>query len=349
MHTYLPADSTIKGCLRDYLRRLELGDDTDECRSRLSEITWVPLGASGRSLLRRLTEVLPEKSQNYLPQSELYTLTAIYKRETKLVYFAGYPDISLNNFESLPTVARQRLKNRRVVVLDSSIHSGISMRMVCQLVQAFDPQWVSTYTLCLKSGARFIPNYFSLLIHDWDRSLFWLDHIPVNRLAKNVHDKNIQLRSLESGDDVADLDRKNIANDGLEICIDFENGSSNSLHNYVCSWKNEICGHLLFQWVGNKNTGIGCRIRKIKIVQSTDINLLLLLLRWSETCARQQCCRFIELRCIEPTIYRRFVNLGFKPVGDSGSGVLRHEILHLTKTFTAFPDDDAPGHIFHQF
>jgi hypothetical protein len=221
--------------------------------------------------------------------------------------------------------------------------------MACQLVQAFEPQWISTYTLCLKRGAKFVPNYFSLLIHDWDRALFWLERIPVNRLAKGVHDKNVQLRLLENNDDIADLNRKDFADGGVDVCISFENlflNPSCKCVNYVCSQNNALYGHLAFQWVGDKDTGIGCRIQKIKMVHGANLNVLQLFLRWTETCARHRCCGFIELKCIEPNIRRRLIELGFKPVGDSG--VLRREILHLIKTLTAFPDDDYPGHIFHQ-
>lgn len=338
MHTYLPADATIIAYLKHYLRTLDLDKDTEECRYRVSRIVWVPLGASGRVLLNRLLKLLPD--QSLASCVETGAPTAIYDRETKKVSFSG--------IESLDdSVLKSRFADREVIVLDSSVHTGSSMRELCRVIQSAGPKWVSTFTFCLKRGAIFVPNYFGILIHDWDRALFWLDAIPVNRLDKNIYQKNIQLRRFEKQTDFDDLDRSAILGEGYNVSeFNQKDHEGSSFFNYTCSVNNIVTGFLVFQWVDDKEQGVGCRIHRIRVTQDAkDLNTVLLLLRWAETCARHNRCSFIELRCADKKISHDLANMGFELVKETG--FLRRKIIYGIKTKTSFPEDES-GHVFSQ-
>ena len=331
MHTYLPADSTIKAYLKDYLQKLDLADDTEDRRARLSKIVWVPLGNSGAILVKRLWELLPGSLKNYCVS--FHPTFARYDRKIKQMSFPNNP-FPLDSPET-----RKRFENREVIVLDSSVHSGESMRTVCNFIQTCSPQLLSTSTLFLKRGAKIVPNYFALLIYDWDRPLFWLQEIPVNRLDKFAYRKNIQLVRLEDSKDVADLDYEEFEKERKIVCVHFEGTFKNqAFFHYVCLQKGTVCGRLAFQWIDDSHQEDGCRIHLIDVIPNVASDIVLLLVRWAETCARHNRCSFIELSCSDADTCRRLVEMGFSPV--EGTEFLRRRIIHAVKTFTAFPDDD---------
>ena len=345
MHTYLPATATINAYLKNYLRRMELDTDTFECRDRLAHITWVPLGSSGRILLSKLVQLMPEKSKECVSASDSNALTAIYNRKTKQVYFSGFPEVSSDKPVLDDTWGHRRIKDREVIVLDSSVHSGKTMKQTCHFLQRFCPRSISSFTFCLKRGSHFIPNYFALLIHDWDRSLFWLedDGMPVNRLGKGIHKQNIQLLRITSAEECADLDLDVLNKTGQRILALPDKRFPEFPHfNYACLHGNMVCGTLTFQL-----NGTDCLVCQMAAIPGKkDLNIPLLLLRWAETCGRHNRCDCIKLIPADIQIRDALIKRGFEPVEESE--LLQCRIMYLTKTLTAFPDDDMPGYIFGQ-
>jgi hypoxanthine phosphoribosyltransferase len=271
MHTYLPDDATIEAYLRDYLYRSGLDQDTAACRERISHIVWVPLGISGVIMHKRLVSFLPERSRSCVSTP----LRVDYNRHSGLAMFPDFPDISPDS-----PAGQKRFENREVIILDSSVHTGKSMRHACNLINGFNPRLLSTCTLFLKRGGKFIPNYFAVLIHDWDRALFWLDKMPVNRLDKDIHEKNVQLRYIESMSDLVGLDRSSILNSGGNIFTHPEEETTSPTYRYVCSQKNTIYGMVVFYLVQNENIGTVCRICGIRAVRGAkNLNVVQLLLR----------------------------------------------------------------------
>ena len=80
------------------------------------------------------------------------------------------------------TGLNEQMQDAHALLLDSSVHSGRSMRAVADRMTAAGVAIITTYSLVVKASAGFIPNFFSLLMNHDDRALFLLHEIPNIRI-----------------------------------------------------------------------------------------------------------------------------------------------------------------------
>lgn len=72
---------------------------------------------------------------------------------------------------------------RRVLVVDSAVHSGRTMRRVHDRIAADNPDRLQTYALVIKESSSFVPSFWARTIGHFDRVYFMLGRIPNNRLV----------------------------------------------------------------------------------------------------------------------------------------------------------------------
>lgn len=179
MKTYFLDNTTIDAYLVDLLtKRLPhaLG------RTPLPLILC-PIGKSGHELLERLKPIANElaKSRHRVrPVCNAAIIKAFYPRNARAVSFMAVDDTCDTGPVYLSL--SDRVKNRHVLVLDSSVHSGASMQLVVEELFKAGAGAVTAYSLTVKASSQFIPNFFSLLIEHDDRALFMLQSIPNNRI-----------------------------------------------------------------------------------------------------------------------------------------------------------------------
>ncbi len=158
MQTHYLGNEEVDAYLTDLARRLlALQGDRPE--------VWVPLGPSGRELAKRLLTLEPQlETTSVLP--------AEYDRDNDKIAFEQGAAAAING--------------KRVMVLDSSVHSGKTMGRVVHEVYSFAAAGVCSYTLVLKQSASFIPSFWAVTIGDYDRAYFLLDCLPNNHFHDQV-------------------------------------------------------------------------------------------------------------------------------------------------------------------
>ena len=110
MHTYLISDDDLRAYCSDFLGRLdELVPD--------SQLVWVTLGLSGDKIADVLDELLENQKRDTPP-----VVMASFKRDTG--------EIAFRSERAQDELARAAKSGLPVVLLDSAVHSGGSMRHV---------------------------------------------------------------------------------------------------------------------------------------------------------------------------------------------------------------------------
>lgn len=160
MNTHFIGDAEVTRYAKDLADRLT--DLKDDCPP-----IWLTIGESGEEIAAEILLLLSEDIRKKIKFARLG-----YNRTNNQISIEDAFD--WNELE----------KSSVVLVLDSSVHSGITMAAIVKKLHDQGIQNILSYALVLKRGACFIPNYFGLVIDDHDRALFKLEKYSNNRLCK---------------------------------------------------------------------------------------------------------------------------------------------------------------------
>ncbi len=191
MYTYILSNEQVLAYLRDYANRFII--PALIANPQNTKTAFVVIGGSGLDLFKVLPPIIND-SLLYSKQFSVLesfasagVINAIYDKTTQGVAFRRVDGsfFAPNEQDNDKHVA-DVLKNRNVIVIDSSVHSGRSMLTVVNaIVDKYSPASISSYALFLKRSSIFIPNFYGIRINETDRALFLLDQIPNHRFISN--------------------------------------------------------------------------------------------------------------------------------------------------------------------
>jgi GNAT superfamily N-acetyltransferase len=300
MLTHYLGDEEVNGYLRDFAARLKLLGDA-------APTVWVPIGPSGRELVKALVGIDKDLDEKFFPvPAEFDRATGIVEMEEGSASF---------------------LKDKNVLVIDSSIHSGHTIRAVVDKAVSLGAAGVCSYTLVLKKGASFVPSYWAVSIGDYDRAYFLLERLPNNhfhdsmpafgqvreRPPKSKHknrDPYFHLRKLSKTDiqrpampcGVESLDRTTWA----DRFYDMSNHSGR--FTYLLESGQTTYGYVTFEFTGDGSLSIeAVAVRR----DQRDKGYGAALIRWAETSARQADCRRITMWGITDQV-EKYERLGYR-------------------------------------
>lgn len=156
-HTWHLANDTVDAYLRDLLDRLLQITSVERW-------VWFPVGGSGNKLSNCALRLA---SKELVDMTQLSRVSHVRQKEE-----ISFEDDDLGSL----------LRGANVLVIDSSVHSGWTMKTVTEKIACHNPRDITSYSLVVKRGSSFIPNYFGLVIDDHDRALFLMDKYPNNRM-----------------------------------------------------------------------------------------------------------------------------------------------------------------------
>jgi GNAT superfamily N-acetyltransferase len=272
LHTYYLGKEEVAAYLANFARHLsDLAADYPRI--------WFPVGVSGEKIARDLLLLLKQNNPG------LYSITRIipvtFNRDRGTVGFGGSKRSQVKS------------SNRNALVLDSSIHSGSTMRTVVEAVQkwGFD---TCCYCLVLKRGSSFVPNMFGVMIGDHDRAYFQLDEITNSRsinfgIVRALDKHDVSKPPLRC--DVPSLDKVDwsdlwydMATDGRQV--------------YVVEERGRLAAYISFHIKSGDHAIVDAVVRD----KSSTPGLGGDLLRWVETQARSRNCRSIKLWAIKARV-----------------------------------------------
>jgi GNAT superfamily N-acetyltransferase len=255
---------------------------------------WCPIGESGRTLAERLLMDAPD----IVP--EIGLVEAEYERDANRVSFRN--GSTADDFHG-----------QRVLVLDSSVHSGRTMSKVVSEVIAAKASAVCTYALVVKRSAAFVPSFWGVSIEDHDRAYFLLNELPNNRL--NPRDPYIHIRRLSQNDIKApavvsgleSLDRFTWA----DRYYDMETRGGSHI-TYVLEAGATIIGYLTFTFRDSSTMDLD-EVAVDRQHQGKGYSSALM--RWAETSARQARVQAMRLWGIADQV-PKYEHLGYRKEHD---------------------------------
>ncbi|MGD0094256.1 MAG: hypothetical protein ABSE73_30480 [Planctomycetota bacterium] len=125
-------------------------------------LVWCPIGVSGSILAQQLYK-LDKQDRSGCLGDKVQVVRLDYDRDKAMVVFSDGK-----------AQAAKAIKNQRVLVMDSSVHSGETLYHALQAVKRLAPADICSYALVLKAGASTVPNRFGAVTGDHDRALFLL-------------------------------------------------------------------------------------------------------------------------------------------------------------------------------
>jgi len=256
---------------------------------------WLPVGPSGEMFVEHLlgtSEVFHQRI-SLLPVS--------YNREADKVEFSqGDPASDMTG--------------QRVLLIDSSVHSGKTMFRIAQEIAALSkPEAICSYSLIVKQSSMFIPSFWGVTINDHDRAYFLLDKLPNNRL--NPKDPFIQIRRLTHQDlkkppvnsGLPSLDRITWA----DRFYTMHNSNRRDHVTFLLESGADILGY-----VSVTLDSMIMSLDEVAIdVTCQKKGYATALMRWVETCARQSKVEEIQLWGIEAQV-PLYENFKYKRVAD---------------------------------
>jgi GNAT superfamily N-acetyltransferase/hypoxanthine phosphoribosyltransferase len=169
MQTLFLGKEQVVAYLSDLQRRLlALGDQ--------GPAIWVPLGYSGAALLNEVFSVASDISD-----ASPVIIEAKCRRDPK----TRAMQVTWGESSAQEAPAKQ-LAGKRVMVIDSAVHSGSTMAAAVRAITQAGAAGVCSYSLVLKESSAFIPSYWAVSIADEDRAYFLLPSIPNNRFVSPV-------------------------------------------------------------------------------------------------------------------------------------------------------------------
>lgn len=320
MITHFLGTEEVKGYVTDLAERLQaLGGD--------APLVWCPIGNSGDKLVRVLGSVIAKVAPELSDRVQV----------VELVYDKSTHTIQVGSGGSAADLA-----NQRVLLIDSSVHTGSSMLAAARFAQRQGAANITTYTLVLKKSASILPHLFGLVVNDHDRVLFQLDKLPNNRLF--------------AGRPPCGLFRRLVAEDAARTqCLDTGVASLDKISfgdlYYECAAKG-------YDVVIVEDSGAIAGFLKMKVNEGRRLFIDVVandkkyrgkgmggaLMRYAETTGRASCCTHIDLWAIENQV-AFYESLGYALSGeiiDAGDDeIYRKMSKPLIYSFT---DDSSRRH-----
>jgi ribosomal protein S18 acetylase RimI-like enzyme len=319
MQTHYLGSEQVKAYLVDLAQRLRLLD-------KEAPSIWVPIGPSGRELVKALIDANKDLDEKFVPAPAEFDRTS-----GKVVFEKS---------------ASKLIKGKKVLVIDSSVHSGATMHAVIKKLAEMGATGICSYTLVLKSGAKFVPSFWGVSIGDYDRAYFLLDSLPNNhfhdsgpafgqvrerpRPAKAGRDPYFHIRKLSKADidrpvvrsGTKSLDRTTWADRYYDMVSHHERST------YLLEGGEKIFGYVTFD---HKHDG-SLSIEAVAVGKRyRDRGYGAALIRWAETSARQKDCRSITMWAIKEQ-QERYKRLGYNIDPDRPAMMLDgEEYQHMSK------------------
>ncbi|MBN1344844.1 MAG: GNAT family N-acetyltransferase [Phycisphaerae bacterium] len=299
MNTHYLGGEEVRAYSRDLVRRIrDLGNKMPR--------VWIPIGRSGREILKKLLEVDPELDSRIVPVPAEFDRDHDHKATTA-------------RFEK---GAKARITGKNVLVMDGAVHSGRAMLSVVRKASELGAAGVFSYTLVLKRSSVFVPSFWGVTIDDHDRAFFLLEELPNNRFTcapsgpeykppqrtPNFHIRMLMKQDLELPKfkcGLKSLDRLTWS----DYYYDMVN-SDRDFWIYLLEVGTRIAGYVSFSlrdggWLSVESVAVR-RVDRGKGYASA-------LMRWAETNARQFGCEESRLWAIEREVHK-YEHLGWKKV-----------------------------------
>jgi len=235
-------------------------------------LVWCPIGGSGSVLVKLLCKLDRTGSLG----KTVRVVRLDYDRDRNVVVFTDGK-----------AQAARAIKNQRVLVMDSSVHSGETLYNALQAVRRLWPTDVCSYSLVLKAGASTVPNYFGTVIGDHDRALFLLTEMWNNAVMpfgclRMLREDDIQRPYIHTGD--PEYDKWSWADHWYEI------KSGGAMRVYVYESQGKIAAILKFKLVERGELFIDLvAVSKKRKGEGLGGHLV----RWAETQARLASCTHV--------------------------------------------------------
>jgi GNAT superfamily N-acetyltransferase len=286
MVTYFLSIDEVRAYLLDFLIRFQRLDPMPTI--------WCPITRSGKNLLRQIDILMKE----YYPE---------LAKKISVVYVEAKQNSPVRFVTENP---REDINQKGVLLFDSAVHTG---RMISECVAEaikLGASHVSTYSLMVKRGSRFIPTFWGIMINDTDRIYFLLDEIPNLRLdagpnkkdgiPKKIHCVHIQRlcesllkkTAIECGVDA--LDRVTWGDRHFDMVAGGHDECT-----YVLQMGDEIVGYLTLH-LSEPRCLVITEIAVDKKQQGKNFGGILL--RFADSLARQSNCVWVRLNAIENKI-----------------------------------------------
>lgn len=151
-----------------------------------------------------------------------------------------------------------------------------------------------SYSLVVKRGASFVPNYFGLIIADYDRAYFLLKRIPTYPACcrgnlRKISSSDVRRKPAHINSGLKSLDETTWATLYYESIAKLSQV-------YLCTHNSSVLGFISFQIIGKHSLFIDL-IAIDKASQGMKIGGALM--RWAEIYARTHNCSSIELWAIK--------------------------------------------------
>ena len=250
-------------------------NDLAQRLTRLDErfpYVWCALGHSGEEMAIVISEALPERLQ-----SRIQIILMHYDRDKEAVFF------------EIPRDKRILVNCPSALVMDSSVHSGATMFASFEKLKSLSVKNICTYSLVLKRGASFIPNFFSVMIEQHDRAYFLLDKIPNLRVMplgafRKLRQEDVMRRQKNIKSGLRSLDKTTWS----DLLYESKTNGNNV---FIYEEGGNILGFISFR-IKDSHLFIDA-IAVDKRTQGKGLGGYLM--RWAETSARAANCNRIEL------------------------------------------------------
>jgi hypothetical protein len=304
MHTYFLPNEQVEAYLRELVGRLQSMPSGPPA-------IWCPIGFSGKVLADKLLAV---SSLSKLGNPT--TVRADVRRNLDRVHHT----VAFNSLQEASTLA-----GAKVLLLDSSVHSGTTMRLVYRAIEKLGPMHICSYALVLKQTSVFIPTFWGLLMDSHDRALFMMPEIANNRLISKGSPLHIFRLTPE------DLNRPRLIT-GVELFDrrswdEMYHGEAVNERTYLLEAEQVLRGFLTIKFERREHL----LIREYGVDgQAVDRKRYLgCLLRFAETLARQADCEFICLYA-EESLCEALEGIGYH-YGGTGPSSFSNQMKFMQK------------------
>ena len=280
MQSCFLSNEVIDAYLFDLAQRLE--ELPNETRPKV----WCPLGPSGLTIAQRLLKYT--RPINIEP----------------IVWVRGAATAQFGNGSQQAAAVR----GEAILAMDSAIHTGSTFDAALRLIHVNQARSITSYSVVVRAGARIIPNYFSLLIGDTDRTWLPVERLPNQRLTpsgvlRRLDEQDIDKRMIESGRGF--IDRGSWSDHWYELATNPDRQV------YVMEDQGELCAFVSFCFCGQQ-----IRIDELAVDESAQRRQFgAYLMRWAENLARHRGCLESTLWSIEDRV-SYYEKLGYANSGE---------------------------------
>ncbi len=309
MHTYFLGLEEVKAYAQDFAQRLAaLGKGA-------FPYVWCPLGQSGQEILNVITQFLPKEYRD-----EVQVVPLQFNRDANKACLESPDDASV-------------LKGKTVLIMDSSVHSGSTMVACMDEVTRCGVASTVSYSLVVKRGTSFVPNYFGLIISDFDRAYYLLDKIPTYPVCCRGNLRKIGEADVHRNPDHIQSGLASI--DSITWADLWYETTAKHSHVYLCTQDSSVLGFISFQVAEHRTLFIDA-IAVDTTKQKTKLGGALM--RWAEIFARTHNCLSIELWAINDRV-DFYKHMGFSSTGEKlDLGAEKYEQMRRKLLYNLKPD-----------